>query len=132
MSAVESLHHKQFMRQFRPGEYSYKWKSVASNAEFLKGEPIDALIDDVGERGIQKPVLVYDNTVVDGHHRVIAAAVNDQHIPFERTDNPEYKSQVELASSAWHQGKPWMMPSAAPVDKKSVPPRLRQYLGWKS
>jgi hypothetical protein len=119
------------MKQFHPGEYSHKWRSVASNREFLKGQPIGDLIDDVDTNGVTSPVTVFNDTVVDGHHRVIAAAVSQKNIPYEVTNDDRYTDQVNLARRARIQGRQGMMPSSAPMDRRSVPPRLRSFLGWK-
>lgn len=132
MAAQDSLHPKQFMKKHHPGEYAHSWKRVASNAEFLKGEGIERLIEDVDQKGIQTPVTVSRGIVVDGHHRVVAAAVTGKEIPFQEAPNPEeYADQVSRARTAYIRGDSTNMPGNAPIDKKNVPPRLREYLGWK-
>jgi len=129
---MAELQPHQFMKAFHPGEYAHKWRGVASNREFLKGEPIEDLIENVEQRGVQTPVSVYNNIVVDGHHRVIAAAVSGTPIPYEVTEDPKYRDQDALARTARIQGRSGLMPSSSSVDRTSVPPRLRKYLGWKT
>ena len=133
MSAFESLQPKQFMKQHIPGEYSHTWRGVASNSEFLKGQPIGELIDDVEQHGVLNPVTVSRGVVVDGHHRVIAAAVSGQPVPFTESDTPdEYADQVRIAKNANISGNSGLMPSTGRVDRANVPEKLRRYLGWKS
>lgn len=129
---MPSLNPKQFMKEYHPGEYSHKWRSVASNREFLKGAPIGDLIEDVDQNGIQTPVTVYQKHVVDGHHRVIAAAVTGRDVPFTQSDDPRYDDQVALATRARIRGDASVMPSNAPMYRGGVPPRLREFLGWKT
>lgn len=135
MAAQDSLHPKQFMKKHQPGEYAHTWRGVASNAEFLKGNSggsIESLIEDIDQKGIQNPVTVSRGVVVEGHHRVIAAAVTGKEVPFQEAHNPEdYAEQVSRARKSYIEGTSRYMPSAAPMDKKNVPPRLREYLGWK-
>lgn len=119
------------MKEYHPGEYAHKWRGVASNREFLKGAPIDELIEDVRKRGVQNPVKVYKNTVVDGHHRVIAAAVAGQKIPFESTDDATYENQHRVALESRVKGSSVFMPSSAPRSKSLMPDVLKQYLGYK-
>lgn len=125
------LNPDQFMAEYHPGEYAHKWRGVASNREFLKGAPIEDLVKDVAEKGVQNPVKVYKNTVVDGHHRVIAAAVAGKEIPFESVDDPAYESQHRLAVSSRIRGSSAMMPSSAPRSRALMPEVLKQYLGYK-
>ena len=126
------LNPDQFMKEYHPGEYAHKWRGVASNREFLKGAPINDLIEDVREKGVTTPVKVYKNTVVDGHHRVIAAAVAGQKIPFEVTEDDTYEPQHSLALTSRVRGSSALMPSSAPrAGKSMMPDSLKQYLGYK-
>ena len=125
------LNPDQFMKEYHPGEYAHKWRGVASNREFLKGEPIKDLIENVAEHGVQNPVKVYKGTVVDGHHRVIAAAVAGKEIPFEVTEDTTYEPQHQLALRSRVHGSSAMMPSSAPQARSMMPDVLKQYLGYK-
>lgn len=126
------LNPDQFMKEYHPGEYAHKWRGVASNREFLKGEPIGDLIENVREKGVTTPVKVYKDIVVDGHHRVIAAAVAGQKIPFEATEDDTYAPQYRLALASRIKGSSALMPSSAPRGAKSaMPDSLKQYLGYK-
>jgi hypothetical protein len=119
------------MKQYHPGEYAHKWRGVSSNREFLKGAPIGDLIEDVKTRGVQNPVKVYKDTVVDGHHRVVAAAVAGKEIPFEEVEDSSYEDQHRVARSARLRGSSALMPSSAPQARSLMPDSLKQYLGYK-
>lgn len=99
-NTVYSIKPKRFLEEFSPG-YPYtrdkavSWDDVQDDDWFWEGPDIslsdglpdsndfEKLISSIEKTGILKPVVVSrDGTVLDGHHRVIAASIADKPIYF--------------------------------------------------
>jgi hypothetical protein len=65
---------------------SHEWPWPQEFADLIRREPerVAALVLDVGENGVQQPILLGDDgRVWDGHHRILAALLTDQLLPVE-------------------------------------------------
>lgn len=86
-----------FIEQFDPGEYQRSgagWSEVEDHPAFQEPSAFnpgrihsgtwDDFVHHVGQHGIQEPVEVdpYDNTVSEGHHRVVAAMHTGRDVPY--------------------------------------------------
>lgn len=88
MSASEHLSPAQFMQRFKPTEGS-SWDEVRNYYENEHPVTMNALREDIAEKGIRHPLEVVRGKVEAGHHRILAAHdVGVQSVPYEVRSTP--------------------------------------------